>query len=140
MLVRVAWFPLLHKLHTIAKTHGALLLEEKTNETALFHLKTQCVDCVGESMVFELLGERESEVEGRAGPEGDEWMYQLERAAKDTVRIVVDMSKRGDYVEALEALAKQAEPSTMVRRLEQKVRRCLEGQVPPEQFQHFEFA
>ena len=60
MLVRVDWFPLLHKPYTIAKTHRALLLDETTNETAMFHMKTQCVDCVGESMFFELLGERES--------------------------------------------------------------------------------
>ena len=50
VLVRVAWFPLLRKLHTIAKTHGALLLDQKTNKTAKFHMKTQCVDCVGESI------------------------------------------------------------------------------------------
>ena len=130
VLVRVSWFPLLHKLHTIAKTHGALLLDEKANETAKVHLKTQCVDCVGESMVFELLGERES-VQGL----GD----SSPRAAKDTVRIAVDMCKRGDYVEALEKLAAQEEPSAMVRRLEQKVRRCQEGHVLPERFPHFEF-
>ena len=141
VLVRVAWFPLLHKLHTIAKTHGALLLDQNTNETAVFHMKTQCVDCVVESMVFELLGERESEVEaGGEGPAGDEWMYKLERAAKDTVRIVVDMCKRGEYSEALVSLAAQVEPSAMVRRLEQKVRRCQDGQVPPERFRHFEFS
>ena len=68
-------------------------------------------------------------------------MYILEQQdAQDTVRIVVDMCKRGDYVEALERLAAQAEPSAMVRRLEQKVLRCQEGQVPPKRFQHFEFA
>ena len=89
-------------------------------------------------MVFELLGERESEEGGRGGA-GDEWMYQLERAAKDTVRIVVDMSKRGEYSDALHEPAAQAEPSAMVQRLEQKVRRCQEGQVPPGRFPHFEF-
>ncbi len=143
VLVRVAWFPLLHKLHTIAKTHRALLLDQEANETAKFHMKTQCVDCVGESMVFELLGERDSEVEGMAGPAGDEWMYILERAAVDPVGIAVAMCKRGEYSEALNSLQKlaaQAEPSAMVRRLERKVRRCQEGQVPPERFPHFEFA
>ena len=130
---------MLHKLYTIAKTHGALLLDKNVNETAVFHVKTQCVDCVVESMVFELLGERESEVQ-ESGCAGDEWMYKLERAAKDTVRIAVDMCKRGEYSEALHELAAQAEPSAMVRRLEQKVLRCQEGQVPPERFQHFEFA
>ena len=141
VLVRVAWFPLLHKLHTIAKTHRALLLDQKANDTAKFHMKTQCVDCVGESMVFELLGERESEVqEGEGKKEGDEWMYILEqRDAQDTVRIAVAMCKRGEYSEALEKLAAQAEPSAMVRRLEQKVRLCQEGRVPPDRFPHFEF-
>ena len=138
VLVRVAWFPLLHKLHTIAKTHRALLLNQKANDTAKFHMKTQCVDCVGELMVFELLGEKESEVQGAAGPEGDEWMYKLERAKKDTVGIAVDMCKRGLYSEALEALAAEVEPSAMVQRLERKVQRCQEGHVPPEQFPHFE--
>ena len=135
---------MLHKLYTIAKTHGALLLDKNVNETAVFHVKTQCVDCVVESMVFELLGERESEVQeggGRGdGPAGDEWMYKLDRAAKDTVRIAVDMCKRGEYSEALVSLEAQTEPSAMVRRLEQKVLRCQEGQVPPDRFRHFEFA
>ena len=146
VLVRVDWLPLLRTLHTIAKTHGALLLDQETNETAKFHMKTQCVDCVGESMVFEtmvfeLLGERGESEEGAGGREGNEWMYILERAALDPVGTAVDMCKRGEYREAfkeLEGLAAQAEPSAMVRRLEQKVRRCQEGQVPPERFPHFE--
>ena len=58
---------------------------------------------------------------------------------KDPVHIVVDMCKRGEYREALEMLAAQAKPSALVRRLEQKVRRCQEGQVPPFWFPHFEF-
>ena len=96
---------------------------------------------VFETMVFELLGERESEVQESGGKkEGDEWMYILEQQdAQDTVRIVVDMCKRGAYSEALKALEAQAGPSAMVRRLEQKVRRCQEGQVPPERFPHFDF-
>ena len=97
-------------------------------------------------MVFELLGERESEVQegggGGAGKkEGDEWMYIMQQQdAQDTVRIAVDMCKHGDYVEALERLAAQAEPSAMVRRLKHKVRRCQDGHVPPDLFPHFEFA
>ena len=150
VLVRVEWLPLLRTLYTIAKTHGALLLDQKANAIAKFHMKTQCVDYVGESLVFEtlvfeLLGEREPEVQeggggGGAGKkEGDEWMYILEqREAQDTVRIAVAMCKRGEYREALEKLAAQVEPSAMVRRLEEKVRRCQEGQVPPERFPYFE--
>ena len=70
-------------------------------------------------------------------------MYILEQReqqeGEDAVRIAVTMCKRGEYREALEKLATQTEPSAMVRRLEQKVRRCQEGQVPPERFPHFEF-
>ena len=148
VLVRVDWLPLLRTLYTIAKTHGALLLDQKANATAKFHMKTQCVDYVGESLVFEtlvfeLLGEREPEVQegggGTGKKEGDEWMYILEqREAQDTVRIAVAMCKRGEYREALENLATQVDPSAMVRRLEEKVRRCQEGQVPPERFPYFE--
>ena len=105
VLVRVAWFPLLHKLHMIAKTHGALLLDKKANETAVFHMSTQCVDCVGESMVFEtmvfeLLGEREPDVEespsspANRGPAGDEWMYILQKAAVNNVAISFVFSSR----------------------------------------------
>ena len=57
VLVRVDWPPLLRTLHTIAKTHGALLLDEKANETATFHMETQCVDCVGDfgSSIFQMI-------------------------------------------------------------------------------------
>ena len=68
-----------------------------------------------------------------------EWMYNLD-AVLDPVSRAVEACQRGEYSEALVLLAAQAEPSAMVRRLEQTVRRCQEEQVPPEWFQHFEFA
>ena len=77
VLVHIDWLPLLQTLHTIATAHGALLLNEKANATARFHVKTQCVDFIGTSgkdsnptTVHELLGERVSKVED------EEWITQ----------------------------------------------------------------
>ena len=69
----------------------------------------------------------------------EEWMYNLDTVL-DPVSRAVEACQRGEYSKALVLLAAQAGPSAMVRRLEQKVRRCQEGQVPPERFRHFEFA
>ena len=68
----------------------------------------------------------------------EECLYNLDTVL-DPVSRAIEAVERGEYSEALVLLAAQAEPSAMVQRLEQKVRRCLEGQVLPERFPHFGF-